>query len=340
MLFLDRCCATVPVPESSGVLRDARWGASGARAALVRLAIWLLCALCVAAPFIAPRLAVAQVDLNLPQPSVDDPVTVEADSATHWTQGAYEVWHLQGSCMISQGLIYARAAEGVIWVERGGASGDPPHKVIAYLEGNVTIDYQTGTDGIVQKDKALLAKISEKTWLGRFSTTAALKLKFPAAGPEPAEKPAIYERGMEAREPKFRNPVKTAQFAEPNTGINQPAPPPGSTQTLPPPPGAGGPPMFGVPGGLVDPQQVPPLGSRRVRAFPRSDSPLQLQTYQDPATLEWVVISGSGINLVVDGVDGLGSVDVSADRVVIWTRTGDEPLMGGSGMLQGNNSPL
>ena len=38
--------------------------------------------------------------------------------------------------------------------------------MIAYLEGNVTIDYQTGTDGIVDKDKALLAKITEKTWLG------------------------------------------------------------------------------------------------------------------------------------------------------------------------------
>ena len=94
-----------------------------------------------------------KVDLNLPQPSVDDPVTVEADQASHWTQGAYEVWHLQGSCMISQGLIYARAAEGIIWVERGGLNGDPPNKVIAYLEGKVTIDYQTGTDGIIQKDK-------------------------------------------------------------------------------------------------------------------------------------------------------------------------------------------
>ena len=80
-------------------------------------------------------------------------------------------------------MIYARAAEGIIWVERGGLNGDPPHKVIAYLEGNVTIDYQTGTDGIVKKDKALLAKISEKTWLGRFMTTAPIKgLKFPATG--------------------------------------------------------------------------------------------------------------------------------------------------------------
>ena len=267
------------------MLKDARLGAGGARCALAWRAARLLVTLLIVAVF-APQPVAAEVDFNLPQPSIDDPVTVEADRATHWTQGAYEVWHLQGSCLITQGLIYARAAEGIIWVERGGMNGDPPNKVIVYLEGKVTIDYQTGTDGIIQKDKALLAKINEKTWLGRFLTTAPIKglQKFSAAGPEPAEKPAIYERGMEAREPKFRNPVKTAQFAEPNTGINQPAGPPGSTppiQTLPTPPSAGGAPLIGVPGGLVDPQQVPPLGTRRLRAFPRSDSPLQLQTYKE-----------------------------------------------------------
>ena len=153
---------------------------------------------------------------------------------------------------------------------------------------------------------------------------------------------------MEAREPKFRNPVKTAQFAEPNTGVNAPAGPPGAAppiQPLPMLPSAGGPPLIGVPGGLVDPQQGPPLGTRRLRAFPRSDSPLQLQTYQDPNTGEWIAISSSGINLVVDGmvVDGmgeLGSIDVSADRLVMWTQRGSEPLMGGSGMVQGDQAPL
>ncbi len=119
----------------------------------------LLARLLARRPFFLPiDRASAPVDLNLPQPSLEDPVTVQADQATHWTQGAYEVWHLEGSCMITQGLVYARAAEGVIWVERAGPNGVPPNKVIAYLEGKVTIDYQAGTDGIVEKDKALLAK--------------------------------------------------------------------------------------------------------------------------------------------------------------------------------------
>jgi hypothetical protein len=316
--------------------RAARSGSAWRAACLV---ITLLLAIC---SWSTPACA-QQVDISLPEPNFEEPVTVQADRATHWTQGAYEVWHLEGSCMITQGLVYARAAEGVIWVERAGPNGVPPNKVIAYLEGKVTIDYQAGTDGIVEKDKALLARVAEEKWLGRFSTTAPLKLKFGKTSPPSETKPAIYERGMEAREPKFRNPVKPAQFAEPNTGVNQPAGPPGATlpiQALPDLPSATSQPLVGVPGPLVDPQQIPPLGTRRVRAFPRSDSPLQFQAFQDPATGERVVISNAGLNLVVDGMAELGSVDVSADRLVMWTQGDSEPLMGGAGLVQGEQTPL
>ncbi len=306
---------------------------------LVSPLLWLLALVALAAP---ARLLHAQdpVDLSLPQPSLEDHVTVGADRTSHWTQGSYEVWHLDGNVLISQGLIYARANEGIIWVERGGPLGEPPNKVIAYLEGNVTIDYQQGVDGIVDKDKELIARVAEKSWLGRFLTTAPLKI--PKAGPAPATKPAIYERGMAAREPKRRNPVQTAQFAEPNVGVNAPAGPPGSTppiQPLPelPPPAA---PPEGIPAMPIDPQQVPPPGTRRIRAFPRSDSPLQFQAFQNPATGERVVISNAGLNLVVDGMANLGSVDVSADRLVMWTREESEPLMGGAGTVQGDDTPL
>ena len=70
---------------------------------------------------------------------------------------------------------------------------------------------------------------------------------------------------MEAREPKFRNPVKTAQFAEPNTGVNAPAAPAGCRSSR----------SnrcrhclrrawhrwSACPEALVDPQQAPPLGT-------------------------------------------------------------------------------
>ena len=76
---------------------------------------------------------------------------------------------MRGHLLLNQGLTYARADEGVLWVERGGPQGDPPHKVTAYLEGSVTINYQHGENGIVNTTKGSLKDtISDQTWLGRF----------------------------------------------------------------------------------------------------------------------------------------------------------------------------
>ena len=272
-------------------------------------------------------------------------MTVGADRSSHWTQGAYEIWHLDGNVLISQGLIYARAKEAVIWVERGGPSGDPPHKVIAYLEGNVRIDYQQGVDGIVDKDKELVARVAEKTWFGRFLTTAPLRFPTPGrtgdqAGhlrawhgcpraelPQPGSDRAVRRAehgsqcagraaGFDSADPAAARVAATWQRAGRQCAAGRHSR--GADRSA-----AGSAP-----------------GTRRVRAFPRSDSPLQFQAFQDPATGEWVVISNAGLNLVVDGMANLGSVDVSADRLVMWTREENEPLMGGAGMVQGDNTPL
>ncbi len=150
--------------------------------------------------------AAEQGEIDLPASQIEDPISIDADHAEHWKQGVYEVWVLHGNCLINQGLTYARADDGVIWVERGGPRGDPPHKVIAYLEGNVAIDYQEGQNGLVKSPTGpLKARVIDKSWLGRWYSAAPLKLHFQTpAGPEPAVKPPVYEHGMEAREPKFR----------------------------------------------------------------------------------------------------------------------------------------
>ncbi len=235
---------------------------------------------------------------------------------------------MHGNCLINQGLTYARANEGVVWVERGGPQGDPPHKVIAYLEGNVAIDYQEGENGLVKAPTgALKARVTDQTWFGRFHSSAPLKLRFATpSGPEPAVKPAVYEHGMEAREPKFRPPVKPVQFAQPNTGINGP----GSLETLPPPAAA--------PAETVI--AAPPAGTRRIRAFPRSDSRVQVQSFPNQAAGEQIIVFSSGVQLVVDGMDNFGSIDAMTDRMVIWTSDPREPLMGGDGMVQSEDTPL
>ena len=62
-----------------------------------------------------------------------------------------------------------------------------------------------------------------------------------------------------------------------------------------------------------------PSGARRIRAFARSDVAVQAQWFPDPSSDQWIGLIDGGVNLIVDGLREFGSIDVSADRIVIWT---------------------
>jgi lipopolysaccharide export system protein LptA len=73
--------------------------------------------------------------------------------------------------------------------------------------------------------------------------------------------------------------------------------------------------------------------SRRVQIRPRSNDPLQFesQTSKDTVPEERINIISGGVNVLVEGVDvdvqgqefSPGIIDLSADRVVIWTQAGE-----------------
>jgi hypothetical protein len=86
----------------------------------------------------------AAVDLPVGDPT--QPIGVRAGGATHWRQGAYEVWVLRGGAEIKQGSTAAKSDEAVLWVDRAEAFSERPSKVIAYLEGHVVIDFGPGGD--------------------------------------------------------------------------------------------------------------------------------------------------------------------------------------------------
>ena len=64
----------------------------------------------------------AQVEL--PAASLAERIVVGADTASYWREGVYDVYLLNGNCLINQGLTYTRAKSAVIWVERGGDGGE------------------------------------------------------------------------------------------------------------------------------------------------------------------------------------------------------------------------
>ncbi|MGD9723263.1 MAG: hypothetical protein AB7O59_18480 [Pirellulales bacterium] len=226
--------------------------------------------------------ALAQV--QLPASNLSERIVVAADAASHWTEGVYDVYLLRGNCYVNQGLTYARSRNAVVWIERGGAGGEPPHKAIVYLEGDVTINYQQAADAARAGGAATL---TDAKWFGRFFSVQPVDVKPGKLEAPPLAPPEVFRHATAAMGAPS-DVVRPAQFAEP----------------LPAPPAVIG----------------PPPGMLRIRLQRRSNVKPEINAFQLPNSNEFVAIIKSGVNIVVDGVDQFGSIDVDADNLVIWTQ--------------------
>ena len=101
--------------------------------------------------------------------------------------------------------------------------------------------------------------------------------------------------------------------------------------------------VFSAPVPAVQPASE--SGSRRVQIRPRSNDPLRVESSTNPDTVpaERVTVITGGVNVLIDGLDsqveGLnmapGLIDLSADRVVIWTQAGEsDALEAGTTVVQ------
>ena len=155
-------------------------------------------------------------------------------------------------------------------------------------------------------DAQFPSRLSDEHWFGRLYSFLPPSFHVPPPEPEPAAKPAVYLHAVATRQAETQSGVQPAQFAE----------------TIPPP------------------AVVPvPLGNRRIRAFPRTDLPVQIQWVPSPGGNEWTAVITSGVNLIIDGLPEFGSVDVSTDRLVLWTTGKQQPNLAG-GHFQSEDTPL
>ncbi len=264
------------------------------------------------AALVITHAALGQVDL--PQPSSVEPIVISGPSAFRWTEGSYEVWVFQEGCRIQQGLSFAQGRQGVLWIDRASLLEPERSKMIAYLEGDVVVDVRQGT---------ARAKLTEDHWMGRFYTSAAVQVQVPRTEGQPASPPPVYEHADARRKAAADPHVRPAQFQAPAASALAATPSPaGSSTPLPP-------------------------GTRRIRALPRSDVPVQVQWFPDRQTNQWIAVVTAGVNLVIDGVVvqtdrgpmPLGSIDISTDRLVLWTTGLEEPDLTGA-KFQSQDTPL
>jgi hypothetical protein len=230
-------------------------------------------------------------------PAVDpsERLVIEATQAARWTEGSYDVWHLTGGVRIVQGGTEARAHEAVAWIEQESPAEsvvEPrPRSMLVRMTGDVRVSSRTTGDEPA-------ASVRSDHWTGRFWHFRAPTLDF-ASVAAAAGAPPVYETPPNVEiTAGDETPIRQTQFSE----FGAPAPPPINAAAT----------------------------ARRLRAFPRSSVPLNVKWFPSPSGNEWIAVITSGVNLVIDGVDPAGPLDIAADRLVIWTRGQAQPDLDGS----------
>ena len=258
--------------------------------------------------------------IEVPAANPRELLSIEATQASRWTEGSYDVWHLTGGVTIRQGKTEAKANEAVVWIEQPppvSASGEEPtgpplRTVLVRLAGTVSV--RTFNDDMSAGPET--ATIRDDRWAGRFWIIRDPQLTFDSIVPA-SGRPAVYEAPADPRASPAdgvllvsANQAETVEeIAADDEGIV--------------------PAQFAEFGTAIVPSAQPVVAGRRLRAFPRSSMPLAVQWFPSPAGGEWIAVITSGINLVIDGVDPAGPLDISADRMVIWTRSEAQPDLGG-----------
>ncbi|MEK6248002.1 MAG: hypothetical protein N2C12_07470 [Planctomycetales bacterium] len=100
-----------------------------------------------------------------------------------------------------------------------------------------------------------------------------------------------------------------------------------------------------IPGSLPGPPEsiatpAPNPGVRSFRLWPRSDpNAVNAQFFPSPDGSESIAVVTGGINIAVEGLDQLGTIDISTDRLVAWIGGGAQLDLSGGNTLD-ENTPL
>lgn len=270
-------------------------------------------------PTNAPTAVMAEHSAQRPTTALV-PLQVQGRYALHWTEGNSDVYLIRGDCALRSGDRAITAQQLVLWRTPQGSGVFQVH---AYLEGNV----QEHPAGQSESQAARLLELST----GPFPIEAGDPAELSAPPVDPVYTRAAARRNRPAAPgdgPPIRGVQYTVPAGEPNLA-----------------PGAVSGPLFIAPGDVFDstgsplaPTETAPFiapaplvaaAPKHVRISPRSfGESFSLQTIptQDTVPPEYITTITGGVRIAVDGVpvdlNGLtvlSTIDLAADRVVIWT---------------------
>jgi lipopolysaccharide export system protein LptA len=241
---------------------------------------WLAWAIAIVAPvLIAARL---QGTTDRPVDPLDAPIQLSADWSQEWTDGNGYAALFRGHGRIVQGAASYQADKLVVWVRREETRAGVTDHLTVYLEEGVLLRDPTGESAPPQ------AVLNLKTTQGMTLTVRGRQTDTPGYQDE------LYQRALARRKGQQRGDLLQTQMTIDADNWN--------ARTV----------------------QFPtnPQGARRIRVFQRGALPFSVQSERSTNTTppEQIVYISGGVNLLIEGLDpSLGTVDLSADRAVIWT---------------------
>ncbi len=230
----------------------------------------------------------------------DQPITIDARIAQQWEEDGTIVMLLRQDCRIKQGDEVFLGDKVVIWHSQQQLKKRTEDRVVMYLEGNVQVIRPDGN----RPHPSLVVEL--RTLNGAFFN-----------GESPLKKSAthdpLYVQAVEQVQPIQPNVVRQVQHAV--SDFREPA---------------DGPMMSVMQGPSFTTPGTPVFGPRRhVTVVPRNfEVPYEIRSWVSDQTVpaELITTIKRGVNIVVEGVpvtlggvQQLGTIDLSADRAVIWT---------------------
>jgi hypothetical protein len=264
--------------------------------------IFALCALVAA---VRPRAA--------PADSGDDPaervvISVEGTYSQEWDDSEGHVSILRGHCRVKQGSTTLEAQKMVLWRSTQTAGKGKRDRLTIYLEDDVRIE----EPGSTLNDSPMIVTLSTRAGVHVHVVNAETA--------RPGRDDALYVRADKRRRHSTARIIRTAQVVESPDG----GPELRSEQFL-----------------------RTPAHIRRIHIRPRSGTDFAMTTQRAPNRTppEQVTIITGGVNVRIEGLDQriggkpIGMVELSADRMVIWSRS-DIATGASEGAVQSQDEPF
>jgi lipopolysaccharide export system protein LptA len=284
---------------------------------------------------------------NLESEGTAQPIELFADQVSTWTEAGQQVFLLQGGVVVTQGINNIHSSDAVVWVDMPRFQTERVLHVIVYGENPLTLERDKKSDKAefgyvrlattnkvdIKPFKAKLAQqdqtlhpVYQRALMSRpAGMTVPLRKQEDTASARPPVDPQFRQVG--ATEPRDVGPIVKPVEQTFSPAYFQPLEPrvealggPGAVAPPAPPIFSPNPP---APVALLAPVKLPP----RISVRPGTNGSGFNASYEQVEPGLWATIITGGVTiLITNPSDKPGNpsstIDMEADRIVIWTRGG------------------